>query len=104
MKIKIGDKCYESNGEPVVIILDIFDKNNVSNMTQNMYFSFPNAMTPNKMRDCIGLNPIKEGLRILSKSCDGCMFNGENCENYKLCHKDENGYYTEYISSSRISI
>ena len=59
MKIQIGDKCYESNGKPVILILDEMDKKNISNMTQDEYFNFPNGMTFNDIRMRIGLEPIK---------------------------------------------
>lgn len=42
MKVKIGDTIYDSNIEPIMLILDVDDKNNISNMgEQTKYCSFP---------------------------------------------------------------
>ena len=31
-----------------------------------------------------------------SKTCEGCMFDGEECTTLDICLKDEKGYYTGY--------
>ena len=42
MKVKIGNKTYDSNDEPIMLILEEEDKNNISNMgEQTKYCSFP---------------------------------------------------------------
>ena len=42
MKVKIGDKIYDSNDEPIMIILEDVDKYNIKNMGDaKKYCSFP---------------------------------------------------------------
>jgi len=43
MKVKVGDKVYDGNVEPVMVILSDQDKKNISNMSfDNMkYCSYP---------------------------------------------------------------
>lgn len=43
MKIKIGDKIYDSNEEMIMLILDENDKENISNMSkeETKYCSYP---------------------------------------------------------------
>ena len=42
MKVKIGNKIYDSNIEPIMIILSEEDKLNISNMEeQRKYCSYP---------------------------------------------------------------
>lgn len=33
------------------------------------------------------------------KTCNGCIYNWEDCECPETCEKDENGYYTRYRGS-----
>lgn len=35
MKVKIGDRIYDSNVEPIMLILDKYDKKNISNMKED---------------------------------------------------------------------
>jgi hypothetical protein len=45
MKVKINDKIYDSNDEPIMLILDEEDKYNISNMgEQKKYCSYPASM------------------------------------------------------------
>ena len=43
MKVKIGDQIYDSKNEPILLILDKQDKENISNMLPEAtkYCSFP---------------------------------------------------------------
>lgn len=43
MKVKIGDKIYDSSKEPIMIIMDEQDKKNINNMVPEAtkYCSFP---------------------------------------------------------------
>lgn len=43
MKVKIGNKIYDGNREPVMVILSAGDKKNISNMLPNgtKYCAFP---------------------------------------------------------------
>lgn len=46
MKVKIGTKIYDSNDEPIMLILDEEDKNNISNIgEQKKYCSYPERMS-----------------------------------------------------------
>ena len=44
MKVKIGDKIYDSEKEPIVVVLSDSDKMNITNMLPHCtkYCSFPN--------------------------------------------------------------
>jgi hypothetical protein len=57
MKVKIGDKIYDSENEPLMVILNDTDKDNIKNMlpTATKYCSFP---------DTIPLESIKEFMKI----------------------------------------
>jgi len=48
MKVKIGDKTYDSNKTPIMLILDETDKNNLSKMEPSAvkYITFPDGMNP----------------------------------------------------------
>jgi len=43
MKVKVGDKVYDSNDTPIMVILSDEDKDNISNMAPEgtKYCSFP---------------------------------------------------------------
>ena len=43
MKIKVGDKIYDGNDEPIMIILEGKDKENIANMSPNAtkYCQYP---------------------------------------------------------------
>lgn len=45
MKVKIGNKIYDANDEPIMIILEGNDKENIRNMgtTATKYCSFPDS-------------------------------------------------------------
>jgi len=46
MKVKIDDRIYDSENEPIMLILNDADKNNISNMGSQMkYCSFPDDDT-----------------------------------------------------------
>ncbi|KKL04225.1 hypothetical protein LCGC14_2618210 [marine sediment metagenome] len=47
MKIKVGDKVYDSSKEPVMVIFDQSDKESISNMAPvaTMYCAFPEGTT-----------------------------------------------------------
>ena len=46
MKVKVGNKIYDSNEEPIMIILDDIDKENISKMQKDKYkfISYPSKM------------------------------------------------------------
>jgi hypothetical protein len=47
MKVKVGDKVYDSEKEPIMVILSESDKKNISNMLSDAtkYCSFPDGMS-----------------------------------------------------------
>jgi len=53
MKVKIKDKIYDSNNEPIMIILSDEDKQNISNMLLECtkYCSFPENMNEETIKD-----------------------------------------------------
>lgn len=57
MKVKIGEKIYDSNEEPILIVLSDDDKENINNMIPEAtkYCSFP---------DIYDLVKIKEFMKI----------------------------------------
>jgi hypothetical protein len=64
MKVKIGDKVYDADNEPILIILNNKDKENITNMlTGKMrYLCFPDSLSwDDKMQTWAGVNLI--GLR-----------------------------------------
>ena len=45
MKVKIGNTIYDSNEEPIMLLLEEEDKSNISNMgEQTKYCSYPTNM------------------------------------------------------------
>jgi hypothetical protein len=46
MKVKIGNKIYDSNDEPIMLIMDEIDKKNIKNMSKEStkFISFPEKM------------------------------------------------------------
>lgn len=53
MKIKIGDKIYDSEDEPIMIIMSHYDKQNISNMRPECtkYCSFPDEYDADEIRN-----------------------------------------------------
>lgn len=47
MKVKIGDKIYDANEEPIMLILNDVDKENINNMDWDAtkYIAFPKDMS-----------------------------------------------------------
>jgi hypothetical protein len=47
MKVKVGDKIYDSEKEPIMVILSESDKENICNMLSEAtkYCSFPDEMS-----------------------------------------------------------
>jgi len=47
MKVKIGNKIYDSNNEPIMIILDNLDKDNIRSMPPEFYkySAYPKGMS-----------------------------------------------------------
>jgi hypothetical protein len=52
MKVKIGNKIYDSNDEPIMLILDDIDKKNINNMTKDStkFISFPDKMNVDEIK------------------------------------------------------
>ncbi|HUS51506.1 MAG TPA: hypothetical protein VMZ91_15155 [Candidatus Paceibacterota bacterium] len=62
MKVKIGERIYDSNDEPIMLILDETDKKNISNMHDDKFkfISHPKEMEPEVVRDWIDRIKYKE--------------------------------------------
>lgn len=62
MKVKIGDKVYDSTKEPIMLILSEADKANISNMpisdrypNHRKYCSFPKGMDRKIIEEFMGI-------------------------------------------------
>ncbi len=55
MKVKVGNKIYDSNEEPIMIILDDIDKENISKMQKDKYkfISYPSKMKVDEVKNWI---------------------------------------------------
>lgn len=55
MKVKVGNKIYDSNEEPIMIILDDTDKENISKMHKDKYkfISYPSDMKVDDVKSWI---------------------------------------------------
>ncbi len=53
MKVKIGEKLYDSNEEPILIVLSEDDKDNIKNMSPEAtkYCSFPDTYDLEKIKE-----------------------------------------------------
>jgi len=62
MKVKIGEHIYDSNNEPIMLILDETDKKNISNMHDDKFkfISHPKEMEPEVVRAWIDKLKYKE--------------------------------------------
>lgn len=52
MKVKVKTKVYDSEEEPIMIVLSEDDKENIRNMLpeETRYCSFPNTINQNKIK------------------------------------------------------
>jgi hypothetical protein len=57
MKVKIGNKIYDGEKEPVMVILTDYDKENISQMIKkaHKYAQFPSNMTEEEMKKFMGI-------------------------------------------------
>ena len=55
MKVKVGNKIYDSNEEPIMIILDDVDKENIAKMHKDKYkfISYPSDMNVDVVRNWV---------------------------------------------------
>lgn len=53
MKVKVGNKIYDSNDEPIMIILDDQDKENIAKMHKDKkkFISYPSKMKVDEIRN-----------------------------------------------------
>lgn len=53
MRVKIGDKVYDPNKEPIMLILTDTDKHNIGNMSPecNTYVIFPKHLNKDKVNE-----------------------------------------------------
>ena len=61
MKVKIGNKIYDSNEEPIMLILNDGDKSNIANMHTDKYkyVSFPDLMSIEDVKEFMKLENNK---------------------------------------------
>ena len=58
MKVKIGNTVYDSNVEPIMIVLSDIEKNNISQMLEecHKYCSAPDSLSEDEMREFMKVN------------------------------------------------
>lgn len=58
MKVKIGNKIYDSSKEPILLILDEEDKRNLERMEEGAikFLSFPKGMDLNEAKNFMKLD------------------------------------------------
>ena len=51
MRVKIGNKIYDSKIEPIMLILEEYNKEDIANMAEetNKYCEFPDGMNTNEV-------------------------------------------------------
>ena len=56
MKVKVGNKIYDPNKEPIMLILNDKDKENIKNMhpSATMFCSFPDGMDRHEIEKYMG--------------------------------------------------
>lgn len=62
MKIKIGDKIYDANDVPIMIILSQADKDNIGNMLEDnfKYCSYPaTGYSEDQIREFMKIDKVK---------------------------------------------
>lgn len=66
MKVKIGERIYDSNDEPIMLILDETDKKNISNMHDDKFkfISYPKDMKLEDVRNWIDGEKDKEKFAV----------------------------------------
>ncbi len=62
MKIKIGDKIFDPNDEPIMLILDKKDKENISNMLPEAtkYCAFPDGYDIDAVKKFMKTDTVKK--------------------------------------------
>ena len=51
MKVKIGNKIYDSNDEPIMIIIDLEEQSLIRDMSGSKFASFPELCTTEQIED-----------------------------------------------------
>lgn len=53
MKVKVGDTLYDGEDQPILIILNDDDKENIASMPEDahIYCEYPNTMTQEEVRE-----------------------------------------------------
>ena len=81
MRVKIGNKIYDAKDEPIMIILEGNDKNNIANMLPEatMYCSFPDkGYTSQDIEDFMNTctvceyEKLQDNRYILTYKCNSC--------------------------------
>ena len=104
MIVKIGNKLYDSAREPIMIVLDSIDKDLISNMgEQKIYCRFPEGTKQDDVEKFIDVSDAIDNKIDLNKSktCDGCLYDGDICQNPILCVTYTDGYRSGYVRQTR---
>lgn len=61
MKIKVGNNVYDANEQPIMVILEKTDKENIANMHPDCtkYCSFPENMSEKDVEEFMKINNTK---------------------------------------------
>jgi hypothetical protein len=72
MKVKIGNIVYDSNDQPLVVILGDADKENIKNMAPDavMYCCYPEGMSIEQVREFMGIADDHEMINLLDTDDD----------------------------------
>ena len=94
MKVKIGKKIYDSNEEPIMLILDGTDKQNISQMTgeATKYCSFPDNHPLEEITQFMKVEE-EESTSPYCPICESCGEDG--CCPAANCRMDPAGHYCE---------
>ena len=93
MKVKIGNKVYDPNETPIMVILTKEDKSNIANMhpTATKYAAFPDAMSVECIEEwmLLGESEIEEDEREMEGksndwTCDMC--GAQNDDSDSACY------------------
>jgi hypothetical protein len=64
MKVKIGDKIYSSNDQPIMIILTEYNKKDIRNMNEDAYkyCEYPDTMSEEEAREFMKTSVCNENV------------------------------------------
>ena len=94
MKVKIGNIIYDSNDQPIMLILDENDRENISQMEEKAtkYCSFPDGSPEEEIKKFMDTAP-KEWESPYCPVCESCGEDG--CCPAASCKMHPEGHYCE---------